>query len=118
MASKRMIQAAKSSVRKWEGVTAGTKFELGPENCALCKLYNTSIDWDCTDNDCIKCPVFKDGGGKYCENTPYQTWEDHQSDKHPGFPHVIHCNKCIKLAREELVYLKRLLEKLEKPKRR
>ncbi len=55
--------ALEGSIRKWEGIVAGTMQDEGRDNCPLCDLY-----WSL---DCAGCPVKARSGHAFCANTPY-----------------------------------------------
>lgn len=63
----RTLKALKGSIKKWEGIVAGTEVDRANHNCPLCQQF-----WD--DGRCTKCPVRKATGVPVCEDTPYQDW--------------------------------------------
>lgn len=63
----RTLDALKASIAHWQEnlakAKAGERFELGPSECALCRLF--------IDEDCHKCPVKDKTGYGGCVGTPY-----------------------------------------------
>lgn len=62
--NKKTRKALEGSIKKWEGIAAGTVADLGADNCPLCKMFLGS--------DCKGCPVYEKTGRDSCEGTPYQ----------------------------------------------
>ena len=110
---KKTLEALKKSIIKWGKIAKSTKEkDLGSYNCGLCGLFG--------DVACVGCPIYSKTNKKYCRDTPYTEWTNHVST------HVINanyfgdgsrrepgCKECLKLAREELNFLKSLLPKGE-----
>jgi hypothetical protein len=65
--NKRTLTALRGSIRKWEGIVAGTVTDEGPNNCPLCGLFFNL--------GCEGCPVSAAAERPYCENTPYDVWD-------------------------------------------
>ena len=57
------LEALHGSIRKWEGIVAGTEVDLGPVNCPLCDLFFHKA--------CKGCPVSERTGKWCCDDTPY-----------------------------------------------
>lgn len=104
----RTLEALKKSIKKWENVAYYNGADQGVHNCALCKefIFGKSIS-------CVKCPVYIRTHSKYCNNTPYEDWIDHQKLKHSLKDNKAWCEECKKLAIAELEFLKSLLPKEE-----
>lgn len=102
--SKEGIEALKGSIKKWEGIVAGTTVDQGIRNCPLCMMF-----------DCKECPVYMATGQENCNGTPYQEWTKHQDEKGEGGGspegRVVHCPTCRALAGKEVEFLKSLLPK-------
>ena len=99
-------RALQGSIKKWEQILNEGGKDEGRENCPLCTLFFTK--------NCKGCPVFELADRAFCRATPYEEWEDHHSSWHhtgPAFPRCIHigCQKCKDLAKEEVNFLKSLL---------
>ena len=105
----KILKALKGSVKKWEGIVAGTGVDAAERNCPLCQVCRFSSG--VTDVGCAGCPVGIDTGSKYCQDTPYIDWCDHQTGVHEVSVrfHVI-CPECKRIAQRELRYLRRLLK--------
>jgi len=88
--TKRALKGLKGSIKKWEGIVAGTETDKGPLNCPLCKLYISNV--------CRSCPVMQNTKEKGCLGTPYDKYDDTPTKK---------------VAKKELYYLKSLLAKGE-----
>ena len=58
------LKALRGSIRKWEGIVAGTEEDYGEDNCPLCKLF--------LKKDCEGCPVSARTGKGSCFGTPYR----------------------------------------------
>jgi hypothetical protein len=90
------LEALRGSIKKWEGIVAGTTMDLGPANCPLCQRF---IDND----DCAGCPVAFRTGQDSCAGSPYDEWTAAEE-----------ANDSVRLARAaqaELDFLKSLLPK-------
>lgn len=64
--NKKTLKALKGSIKKWEGIVAGTMLDLGPINCPLCSMF-----WL---KDCAGCPVMAKTKKMGCVGTPYQSY--------------------------------------------
>jgi hypothetical protein len=102
---KKTLKALQGSIKKWEKIVEGKGSDKGYENCPLCKLFG--------DNRCVECPVAIKMGIENCFDTPYDSWTNHQDEKHDiwNSPYKIECSKCKKIAEKELKFLKSLLPK-------
>lgn len=58
-------KALEGSIKKWEGIVAGTMIDEGVANCPLCQIY-------CC---CEGCPVQEWTGAAECMCTPYADYE-------------------------------------------
>lgn len=85
----------KGSIRKWEGVVAGTIQDLGYDNCPLCKEF--------PDRFCTDCPVKNHTGLPGCFRTPYHEFDRLSDDGWARSP------KAKAAAEAELKFLKSLL---------
>jgi len=104
------LKALKESIQKWEEIIAGRGIDEQGKNCPLCSLF-----WNDKSKmkHCLLCPIFLNTGKKYCWDTPYSDWADHQDQYHhmQEFNKYIICPTCRRLAKAELVFLKSLLPK-------
>ena len=100
------LKALKGSIRKWERIVDGRGTNEGCENCPLCELFTRS-NYD----HCAGCPVHAETGKKYCRATPFVKFVKHGEKKHPVLDSKVHCPICLRLAKDELVFLKSLLPK-------
>ena len=103
------VKALRKSIIKWNKIVNGTGGDDGIDNCALCKEYYSG---QTIRNRCEGCPVLKATGKVECIKTPYQDWTDHLQIVHgiavlPA-KRVPYCRTCMKIAREELAFLKSL----------
>lgn len=65
--------ALEASIKHWQElteVTAYNQVNIGPDDCALCQLFNIHDDMD-EDQNCIGCPVRDVTGKRYCYGSPY-----------------------------------------------
>lgn len=99
------LKALRGSIKKWEGIVAGTKEDQGPSNCPLCTMFY----WQ--DNDCQGCPVMERTGKPYCAGTPHLLWERSFKLSQPMKPYN---DRTFRLAKKELAFLKTLLPKGKK----
>ncbi len=90
----RTLTALRGSIKKWEGIVAGTIEDKGPDNCPLCQLF---IDND----ECAGCPVAAFTGEDGCGDTPY---EDYSAAQSRG-----DSNRIARAAQAEVAFLKSLL---------
>lgn len=107
------LAALKGSIRKWEGIAAGTDRDGGDANCPLCALFHPNHRMD-GGSTCRGCPVFAKTGRSGCENSPYAKWTDHRWDEHGFIARAeangkVICEDCTMLAGKELRFLKSLL---------
>ncbi|MDH1268948.1 hypothetical protein N5C81_15085 [Rhizobium pusense] len=66
-------EALEASIKHWQEITEVTAYNqvhIGPEDCALCQLFNIHDD-DNEDQNCIGCPVRDATGKRYCGDSPY-----------------------------------------------
>lgn len=100
------IEAFKESIKKWEGVVAGTHTDIGSEDCALCQFY--------VDNNCEGCPIKEKTNSSHCGGTPYVKWA-HSTSSERGLGRNIQNFPGAKPHAEAMLqFLKDLLKKLEK----
>ena len=66
----RTLTALKGSIKKWEGIVAGTEGDEGIKNCPLCQEF-----WN---DGCVGCPVYEHTGQMSCDGTPYDDWTHHR----------------------------------------
>lgn len=96
-------QTIQLSIEKWEDIVNHQGIDDGGNDCALCHQYIL----------CLKCPIHELAGKFDCRDTPYQKWIKHQINEHPDLifkSKKIKCKVCEKLAKEELEFLKSLLQ--------
>ena len=103
------LTALRGSIAKWQAIVNGTAFNGGPANCPLCQeflyTYDGNMTWRRTRiTECIGCPVFERTGLQYCDNTPYN---DYEQGEDKGFD----AERLKELAQAELDFLKSLLPK-------
>jgi len=100
------LKALQEGIGKWEQIIAGTGIDEGVENCPLCSLFY----WQGRKR-CLSCPVYMETGWKYCCESPYRDWSDHQRNWHhiPINKYYIICPTCRRLAKAELRFLRGLL---------
>ena len=103
-------KALKGSIKKWEKIVKSTKaVDKGDENCPLCSLFFDKIN-------CGDCPVKISTGQGCCSGTPYDAWNKHHRINHfthgrYDFSRHPNCPDCLRLAKEELEFLRGLLPK-------
>lgn len=99
------IGALSESIVKWESIVDGSGTDRGIANCALCLLYH--------ENDgCSGCVVARVTKSKSkCGGTPYDDWREHQYKVHGRLAvrSKATCSECVRIATEELNFLKGLL---------
>ena len=99
--AKKAKKALQLSIEKWEKIVFDDGADEGPMNCELCENYFSAFNGNCS-----KCPVFHKTGLNNCRLTPYTKWSAHFSDKHYEYSdREIRCKTCLKLAKEELLFL-------------
>lgn len=98
------LEALKGSIKKWEGIVAGTEVNKGAKNCPLCLIFNTPTD--SRNTQCIGCPVMEHTTLKWCRGTPYEGFETIDSDP-------INNEDAMEKAKEEVLFLKSLLPPTE-----
>ena len=69
---KNTLEALKGSIRKWEGIVAGTIQDKGPTNCPLCYKFIFQ--------ECVGCPVRKATKQTHCQGTPYVEYKVAEDD--------------------------------------
>ena len=109
----RTLKALKGGIKKWERIVKSTKAEdRGPANCPLCKLFLYAD----IGGSCSPCPIKKKTRVSGCQGSPYRHWVNHHQLIHPGCFFMRHkgCPDCLRLAKEELEFLRGLLPKREK----
>ena len=57
-------KALESSIRHWERNVTGRTHTIGPEHCALCRLFYYK-------KACVGCPVRARTGKSHCSDSPY-----------------------------------------------
>lgn len=105
------LEALRGSVKKWEGIVAGTVVDEGPTNCPLCRMFYRK-DTDGERAPCAGCPVSAYTGQPGCDGTPYGTYAEHEYEAHGHFRHKCHapdCDEGRRLAQAEVDFLKSLL---------
>lgn len=92
------LKALRGSIKKWQGIRAGTMEDLGADNCPLCKLF-LSREY------CSGCPVAGKTGQDSCNGSPYELLG--------SFGSYIRNNKSLQniVADAEILFLKALLPK-------
>lgn len=100
----RTLKALKGSIKKWEGIVAGTEVDKSNYNCPLCQEF-----WD--DGCCTDCPVRRATGHAVCENTPYEDWllAVRKRGLYGDLPHKATDDETVMCAVLELEFLKGLL---------
>lgn len=63
------LKALQGSIKKWEGIVAGTAHDLGSDNCPLCKMFAYMPN-------CDGCPVAERTGVSSCCGSPYYDYKD------------------------------------------
>jgi hypothetical protein len=102
---KQIAEALQGSVKKWERIVRSTRAkDKHGDNCPLCVVMESK-------ETCSLCPVAINTGEDQCFGTPYTDWKAHQRLKHDNwsvFSRTPHCPDCLRLAKEELAFLKSL----------
>jgi hypothetical protein len=101
--SKRALTALGGSIKKWDGIVAGTVIDHGCDNCPLCQLYLA--------NDCKACPVSIDTGNDSCIGTPYGRFIERAKKVDP-FQYIADTPEAKRAATTMRNYLVRLRDKL------
>jgi hypothetical protein len=85
-------------------------FKIGPEECALCHIYQNVFD---SYDACGKCPVFEKTGFSFCEGTPYARIERMLNDIYfdRSCKDRVMDNKLVQMVEKELNFLLSLMEK-------
>ena len=99
-------RALQESIRKWEQILNEGGEEKGVNNCPLCELFS--------DESCRGCPVSLSAREWSCNGTPYEKWIFHHEQKHflPLYTYRSvqeNCEECENCAKEEINFLKSLL---------
>ncbi len=64
-----VLTALRASIKKWEGIVAGTEVDRGVFNCALCEMFTLAND------TCDGCPVNDATDNNGCIRSPYDQWD-------------------------------------------
>ena len=101
-----VVDTIKDLIKKWELIAGGKGSDKGIQNIPLCQIFLRG--------NCINCPIFQKTSREACKNTPYDNWLGHHDEYHHfSSPRRVRCEKCHKLAQEELNFLKNLLKEIE-----
>ncbi len=95
-------EALEGSIKKWEGIVAGTKADLGPEDCPLCQVYRRG------GNGCHGCPVMAKTGLPACRASPWEDWCDAFHGGLFSAPRVADTPEKMAAAEAEVAFLKSL----------
>ena len=96
------------SIKKWQAIADGTGEDRGPYNCPLCKIFNTTVSF------CRGCPIKETTKRFGCERTPYEEWCNHLNYDHGVSRGMARCQICLRIARKEVRFLKRILDTASK----
>ena len=101
------LTALKGSVRKWWMIETQGGENFGPQNCALCGMFFFFR------TDCNGCPVKAESGYSECYGTPESDFSAHHlfthNSCHRGDYKGVQCAECVRLARDERLFLESLL---------
>ena len=92
--------ALEESIEKWKKIANGDGVDNGVEDCALCKLHRRNL--------CTNCPIQIKTSNRFCKETPYDEWSNHQYNIHgKNFSRKVHenCDECKRIANAELKFL-------------
>lgn len=104
------------SVEKWANICLGQEVDKGPGNCPLCKLYFSMEDHDGKGRACRACLIYSVTGMYGCAGSPYEAWKLHHMLKHSNQrPMRIQCPECLRLAKEEMMFLWGLVSAMNEP---
>ena len=78
-----VIEALEGSIRKWQGIVAGTEVDKGAQNCALCQMFLLRR------KSCKGCPVSAATGHSGCRQTPYDAFQDFDCECEDHDPDLI-----------------------------
>jgi len=94
------------SIEKWENIVSGNGMDFGADNCELCHKFGKV--------GCFNCPVKEKTGFGSCYETPFAKWRNHHKEVHSNmFSRKVECKVCLRLAKEELAFLKGLRKKVK-----
>lgn len=114
MKQEKLKKALEGSIKKWEEIVESPEaMDEGPDNCPLCQLFDLAHDCKTSKEVCIIAKAVGDVG---CRKTPYQKWIRHQEEAHlydslSDWHRITGCKTCLRLAKEELTFLKSLKER-------
>lgn len=112
--NKVVIKAIRGSIAKWKAIVARTSADRGSHNCPLCTLFYAKA--------CAGCPVANAALHVFCHGTPYQNWVVHHVSDHDLVSTTYgvrpKCPTCATIAKSELRFLRSLLPRTSKPKRK
>jgi hypothetical protein len=94
---------------KWTPILHRGGKDGGPDDCFLCKKYYLKGD---AVNCCKGCPIFEKTKMHYCNNTPYEQWEDYMEGQ--GDNRLADDKMSAQLAVDEINFLLRLERDLQK----
>lgn len=110
--NKRTLEALKGSVEKWWKIRYEDGVDNGRGNCPLCSMGGFA---------CTNCVVEVHTGERFCMNTPYEHWINHQQKHYQNWGLwaatvrgiKAQCPTCKRFATMEYNFLKSLLPKGE-----
>lgn len=106
------LTALRGSIAKWEAIVAGTGVDNGITDCPLCTLFYPAKRENDGEPCSRECPVVAVTNRSFCISSPYEAWlKHHYLLGHHWDDKKIRCEECIRLANEELSFLKSLLPK-------
>lgn len=84
------LVALKESIEHWKRVVASPLTEkIGPEECALCKLF--LLNKNGLLHSCRGCPIYASTGQQFCNGTPYDTCANYMYIR--NFHFLIHAQR-------------------------
>lgn len=98
----RNIYLIKKEFITWDKIYKRSGYDNGILDGAFCKAYHI--------HNCFRCPVKLYTGKKFCVQTPYEKWQNHQFTIHKKYDKNISgfeilCTDCKKLVLDEINFL-------------
>ena len=103
------IKIMQASVKKWDRIIAGKGSDGGVLDCPPCRIFYVLI--------CTGCPIAEYTGKKFCQESPYIPWYQHQMEVHGHIRKKVYCDECVELATDMRDFMIEIVEYLKAKKK-